>query len=102
MRWPEHGEQRGQHDDGAADGEGHDGDARVGERPQEGEREHQQRGQREATVSALNATVRPAVWTVRTTAACGSSPRAQLLAEAGDDEEAVVDREAEAHAPWSG
>ena len=48
-----------------------------------------------ATVSPETATVRPAVAIVRTTASSVLSPRPQLLPEAADHEQAVVDRQPE-------
>ena len=47
-----------------------------------------------ATVTALNATVRPAVATVVRSASCGSDSR-ELLAVAREKQQAVVDREPE-------
>ena len=50
-----------------------------------------------ATVTALNATVRPAVASVVRSAASGSGLR-ELLAVAREEQQAVVDREAEPRA----
>ena len=49
-----------------------------------------------ATVSPETSTVRPAVLTVRTTAVSTSSPAAELLTEPADDEQGVVDAQAQA------
>ena len=50
-----------------------------------------------ATVTALNATVLPAVCTVRTTALCGARPPRSSSRYRETHEQAVVDGEAEPH-----
>ena len=93
----EGGEDRRQHDDGEDAGEDGDGHAGVGEAAQEGEGEHEQRAQRRRHGEGAEGTVRPAVRTVRTHGVVRLVAGAQLLAEAADDEQRVVDGEAEAH-----
>ena len=96
---PSVAEQRGQHHDRADGRDGDDGDAGVGERPQEVQREDQQRGQRDGdgqralnSDGAARGLHRRARRRPRRVVAA-----AQLLAEAGHDEQAVVDGQAEAH-----
>ena len=92
----EHGQQGRQHDQGADRGQGDDGDAGVAEGAQEVEREHQQGEQGDGDGGGRE----------QDRAAGGAhgldqgvgrlAPGAQLFPVAGDDEQAVVDGQAEA------
>ena len=73
----EHGEQCRQRHHGDHHGDHEDADAAVGERSQEVQREDQSALNEIATVTALKATVRPAVSTVRITASSTERPRAR-------------------------
>ena len=89
------GEQRRQGDDRRHHRQQHDGDAGVGERPQEVLREDEQRRERHGDGEGADGD-RPACRLDRPhDRLLDGAPVAQLLPVAGDDEQAVVDGEAE-------
>ena len=94
----EGGQQRRQHDHREQAGQDGDGHAGVGEAAQEGEREDEQgAAATRPRCRALKATVRPAVRDGADDGRVRLVPAGQLLPVAGDDEQAVVDGQAEAH-----
>ena len=89
------GEQRRQGDDRRDHRQQHDGDAGVGERAQEVQREHEQRRERHGDGEGAERHGAPGGLDGADDGVVDAAPGAQLLAEAGDDEQAVVDGQAE-------
>jgi len=93
---PEQRQQRRQHDQRAGRRHHDHGDPRVGEGAQEAAGEHQQRGQRHRDRAGAEQHGAPGGADRLDDRRAGVQPAAQLLAVAGDDEQAVVDGQAEA------
>ena len=86
-----------QHDHRARRRQGGDGDAGVGERAQEGEREHQQGGEGGAHGEAAEHDRAPCRLHRPHDRRLRCQPVGHLLPVAGNDEQAVVDRQGQAH-----